>query len=102
MSQVSVIAKLKAKEGKRDDLVAAMAPLVEHTAEESGTLTYTLHSDAADADVVWVYELYSDKDALTAHSGTDEMKAFIAGIREVIAGAPEMWFLAPLTGKGIE
>ena len=64
MPKVAVLAKMTAKEGQGPVLLEALSGMIEAVGGEAGTEIYALHSDAASADVVWFYELYSDKDAL--------------------------------------
>lgn len=101
MSKIAVIAKLTARSGRRDELVAALAPLSEAVEGEEGTQIYAVHLDAGDADVVWFYELYTDQDALAAHSGSEAMKAAGGALGELLAGAPEITLLSPVRAKGI-
>ena len=75
MSKVSAIVKLTAQPGKRDELSAAFKTMLDHVESEAGTLIYILHSDNGEEDVLWFYELYTDNDALGAHSGSDTMKS---------------------------
>lgn len=101
MSIVSVIAKVTAQPGKRADVVAGMAPMMEHVESEPGTVTYILLEDAADGDVLWLYEQYTDQSAFDAHAGSDTMKALGASIGPFMAGRPELFFCRPVTGKGL-
>ncbi len=101
MSRVSVIAKLTAQEGKRADLVAGMAPMMDHVETEGGTLKYILMEDGADENVVWLYEEYADQAALEAHGVSDVMKALGADIGPFMAGRPELFFCNPVRGKGL-
>ena len=71
MSTIAVIAKITTQPGKRADVIAGMASMLAHVESEPGTLVYTLLEDQAEADVMWVYEEYSDKAALDAHSSSD-------------------------------
>ena len=71
MPKVAVLAKMTAKEGQGPVLLEALSGMIEAVGGEAGTEIYALHSDAASADVVWFYELYSDKDALGIHSGSE-------------------------------
>lgn len=98
---VALIAKLTAKAGQRDDLVAALQPVVDAVHGEEGTLTYVLNLDVKDEDVVWFYELYADKDALKAHSTSDAMTAAIPQLGEVLAGGMELIRVTPVAGKGV-
>ena len=75
MPKVAAIAKLTAAEGQRDALVKVMDQLIDAAADEAGTEIYVLHLVAKNQDVIWFYELYTDNDALAAHSSSDTMKA---------------------------
>ncbi len=101
MSKVAVIAKIPAQPGKRDELVAALQAALDNAEGEADTLTYILHEDLADADVVWFYELYTDQDALVAHGTSDAFKAIGAALRPFAAGRPELTMLKPVGGKGL-
>ncbi len=100
MSKISVIAKIVAKEGKRDELVAAFGDYFPQVGSEDGTLVYAISLDNADDVTVWVYELYSDGDALKGHSSSDAFKAFGAKLGGVLAGAPELHMCTPVHAKG--
>jgi quinol monooxygenase YgiN len=101
MSKVIVLAKIPAQEGKRADLVAGMAPMMEHVETEEGTLQYILCEDAADENAVWMYEVYADQAAFEAHGSSDTMKALGGAIGPFLAGRPELTFLSPVRGKGL-
>lgn len=98
---MAAFVKLQAQPGKRDELVAAFEGLLTAVKEEAGTLLYALHTDDNDADVVWFYELYSDKAAQEAHSGSDAMKATFPKLAGLLAGRPEMNMATPVGGKGV-
>ena len=101
MSKVALIVKLPIKEGQRDDFLAAFSQGIATAETEPGTLMYIAHKDAAEANTVWIYELYTDNDALGAHGGSDAFKALGAAIGPFLDGKPEMHFLTPHEGKGL-
>ena len=101
MSKVSAIVKLTAQPGKRDELSAAFKTMLDHVESEAGTLIYILHSDNGEEDVLWFYELYTDNDALGAHSGSDTMKALGPSLAGLLAARPEMHLVTPIGGKGL-
>jgi len=101
MSNVTVLAKITAQEGKRDELIAGMAPMMEHVESEPGTLQYILSTDAQDENVVWMYEVYEDQASFEAHGSSDVMKALGPAIGPFLAGRPELIFLSPVRGKGL-
>ncbi|MCO5328939.1 MAG: antibiotic biosynthesis monooxygenase [Ilumatobacteraceae bacterium] len=101
MSKVAMWVRLPLKPGVRDEAAAAFQTAVDNVQSEDGTLLYILHAEDADADALFVYELYTGQDALVAHSSADWFKAFGPTLAPFMAGRPEMHFLAPLTGKGL-
>ncbi len=101
MSKPSVIAKLTAKPGQRDQIVAAFDKMLTAVAAESGTEAYTINLDRADENTVWIFELYTDDDALTSHSGSDAMGALITDIGSILDGAPLLVTADYHAGKGL-
>lgn len=101
MAKIAVWAKIPAAPGKRDELAAALQTALDTARSESGTIYYILHTDAKDPDALFMYELYEDQDALTAHVGSDAFKALGPAITPFLGGAPEMTFLGPIGGKGL-
>jgi quinol monooxygenase YgiN len=101
MSKIAVIAKITCKPGERDAAATGLQPMLDHVETEPGTLRYVLLQDNADADVLWMYELYDDNDALTVHSGSEAMRALGHAIGAHLAGRPELIFTTPIGGKGL-
>ena len=101
MSQVCLIAKLPAAEGKGAELAEAFKAAFEHVNKEDGTRYYILHADAANADVLYVYEMYENQDAATAHMTADWFAPFGKSLAPFMGGRPEMTFLTPIVGKGL-
>ena len=101
MPKVALLAKITAKEGQRDALVAAFQDLFQAVEQESGTLVYAIHTAQDDPAVVWFYELYSDQDALKTHGASDAMKAAGPKLAPLMAGRRELIMLNPVTAKGV-
>jgi quinol monooxygenase YgiN len=101
MSKVSVIAKITAAEGKRDELASKLQFALDHAADEPGTLAYSLHADAKDEAVLWMYELYENQGALDAHMGADWFKELGPMLAGLVGNRPELIFCTPLAGKGL-
>ena len=102
MTQVAVVAKLTAAEGKSEELTAAIAALVAPVRdEEPGTLVYAAAQDTADANVFWFYEFYGSADAAAAHSTGQALAAAAERMRGLLAAAPEVHRLTPIAGKGL-
>jgi quinol monooxygenase YgiN len=101
MSKIAALAKLTTVDGKRDEAIAAFAPMFDHVREnEAGTLVYALHKDQGDPNVLWFYELYDGQESLTAHSSSETMKSL--KLKGLLAGRPELTLLDPAVAKGID
>lgn len=100
MSQISVIVKLVAAPGKRDELLAAFAGFLPTVEAEEGTLVYSVHSDSADQDAVWITEVYADEAALAAHNSSDAFKAFGGSLVALLGGPAEFHMAVPAMAKG--
>lgn len=101
MSKLAVIAKLTCQEGKRDELVRAMADYHPQVESEDGTLVYAVHEDKGDDAVVWVYEIYEEQGDLDAHMGSDAFKSLGASLGGLLAAPPDIMMMTPTHGKGV-
>jgi quinol monooxygenase YgiN len=102
MTQVAVIAKLTAVEGKSEELAAAIGDLVTQVQDaEPSTLVYAAAQDAADPNVFWFYEFYGSAEAATEHSTGDALARAGKQMHGLLAGPPEVHRLTPIAGKGV-
>jgi quinol monooxygenase YgiN len=101
MSKVAAVAKLTAKPGERDLLAKALQGALDNAHTEPGTLVYALHTDAKEADVLWMCELYESQAALDAHMNGEVFKGLGPVIGPHLGGRPELHFITPIGGKGV-
>jgi len=85
-----VVARLKAKNGKEEEMEKAFRGMVGKVEKEEGTLVYTLHRSQKDPSVFLLYEKYKDKDALSHHSSTPYFKELLGLLGPLFEGAPEI------------
>jgi quinol monooxygenase YgiN len=97
MSKPSFFAKLTAKPGKRDEVVAAFDKMLSAVADEAGTLVYSVHLDNADENALWIFELYTDDEAMAAHSSSAAMATLFGDISQLLGDGP---LLVPTTSNG--
>jgi quinol monooxygenase YgiN len=100
MAKVSMLAKVRVKEGKGDELVAAFAAMFDQVEREPGTEVYALNRAKDDPDVFWFYELYADTDALAAHGSSDAMAKAGPAFGPLIADS-ELILGEPVRAKGL-
>jgi quinol monooxygenase YgiN len=102
MAQRSMFVKLVFQPGRRDEAIEVLSTMIPLVAGEPGTLVYSFHTDDADEDVVWVFELYADADALATHGGSDAIKDMFGRIGGLFAEAPTMVMATPTaSSKGL-
>ncbi len=99
--KVSFIARLKAKPGERDAIVAAFEKFLVAVEAEEGTEVYSIHLDKADADTLWVFEVYTDQAAQDAHGASEDFMVLLGAIGDLLGDAPGMYALDPVAAKGI-
>jgi quinol monooxygenase YgiN len=85
MSHVAVMARFRAKEGKMDELLEALAPLLDQADAEPGTLVYAMNRSTKDPDLLFFYELYADRDAFHTHARSETMAASGPVLAELVA-----------------
>ena len=78
MAKTALLAKLTAKDGQRDALLAVIADLgMKNVSGEPGTEVYAAHKDQNDSNIIEEAqnESRSDQDGLMSHrSGTSSMR----------------------------
>ena len=93
-----LIGKFKAVAGKRDELIAI---LLADTGAMPGCLSYTVAEDAADADGIWITEVWTDKAAHRASLELPSVQAAIAKGRPLIASFEAHHEVRPVGGMGL-
>jgi quinol monooxygenase YgiN len=93
-----LIGQMKAAPGKRDELVAILS---ESTDGMPGCLSYIVAKDAADADALWITEVWTDKDSHAASLKLPAVQAAIAKARPIIAGFGHRFETVPMSGHGL-
>jgi quinol monooxygenase YgiN len=93
-----LIGQMRAAPGKRAELAAI---LLEGTGAMPGCLSYVVAEDPADADMLWITEVWDSRES---HAGSLELPAVQAAIakgRPMIAGFGQRFETVPLGGAGL-
>ena len=93
-----LIGKMLAVPGARDALAAA---LLEGTGDMPGCLSYVVAVDPADADALWITEVWDSAESHRASLQLPAVRAAIAKGRPLIAGFGERYETIPLGGAGL-
>jgi quinol monooxygenase YgiN len=93
-----LIGKMHAVTGQRDALVAI---LLESTQAMPGCLSYVIATDPADADGLWITEVWDHATSHKASLALPAVQAAIAKARPLIAGFSNRVETAPIGGYGL-
>jgi len=94
---IVVAAKLKAAQGKEDELEKEIRKLVPKVLKDPGTISYVVHRKADAPNEFFVYEKYESGEALKLHSSTEHFKDFSKAIASLLDGRPEVGIYKELT-----
>jgi quinol monooxygenase YgiN len=83
---LTVVATMRAKAGKEDELRAALESVIEETLKEEGNVNYDLHQGVDDPAVFTFYENWRSKADLEQHLQSPHMRAGLAGLPELVEG----------------
>jgi quinol monooxygenase YgiN len=92
-----LIGKMTATPGQRDALTAI---LLENLGTNPGCLSYIVAHDPADADAVWVTEVWTDEAAHRASLQVPEVKAAILRAMQLMATFADALVTTPVGGVG--
>ena len=93
-----LIGKIRVLPGQRDALVAI---LLDGVSGMSGCLSYVVARDAADADAVWITEVWDRQESHKASLTLPSVQQAIARARPMIAGFGERFETKPVGGYGL-
>jgi quinol monooxygenase YgiN len=93
-----LISKIKTTAGQRDALIAI---LIEGTSAMPGCLSYVVASDTADAEAIWVTEVWDSRASHQASLSLPSVQQAIAKGRPMIAGFGGRFETEPVGGHGL-
>jgi quinol monooxygenase YgiN len=93
-----LIGKMRARPGKRDALLAI---LLKSSDAMPGCLSYVVATDPADADAIWITEVWIDAASHKSSLALPSVQAAIAEARPMIAGFDSSVATEPVGGVGI-
>ncbi|MDX1747728.1 MAG: putative quinol monooxygenase [Halobacteriales archaeon] len=78
------------KPARRSDAIELFAEVAQGSRAEPGCLEYRVATDIEDENVIQIFELYEDEDAIEAHRETDHYGMFAAHIDDLVSGEREV------------
>lgn len=93
-----LIGKMRTVAGKRDELIAI---LLEGTGSMPGCLSYIVATDPADADAIWITEVWDSEASHKASLQLPSVRDAITRGRPLIAGFDAQTVTTPVGGFGL-
>ncbi|SNY99957.1 putative quinol monooxygenase [Flagellimonas pacifica] len=91
--QLTIVAKIWAKEGKRDFIKSELIKLIAITKAEEGCINYDLHEDNEDPNVFLFYENWTSRELWQQHMKAKHLEEYM----EATEGAVEKFTLNEMT-----
>ncbi|SDQ48106.1 putative quinol monooxygenase [Quadrisphaera sp. DSM 44207] len=83
---LTVVATMRAKPGKEDELREALTSLVEPTTKEQGFVNYDLHQSIEDPAEFAFYENWERGEDLDAHLSAPHLQRFVSVMGDLLDG----------------
>jgi quinol monooxygenase YgiN len=93
-----LIGRMSAMPGQRDALIAI---LLDGVTDMPGCLSYVLAKDPADADAIWITEVWIDEHSHRASLKLPAVQRAISGGKPLIAGFGQRTVTEPVGGHGL-
>lgn len=96
---ITVIAKLKAQEGKEDEALALCKEMVQGVEkDEPDVIAYLCHQSKKDPAEIIFYEVYPNEEALANHRKTEHMAKMNKSYMGLFSGAPDIQMVERVEG----
>jgi len=87
---LSVVAHIKAKPGKQEDVRRVLLTLIEPTRAEDGCVQYDLHVHSTDPGRFVFYENWTSREHLDRHLASSHLAAAVGTVGEWLAEPPSI------------
>ncbi len=99
MSKVSVFAKFTCREGKSEEMDAALRAIVAASESVEGVESYSYHR--GEKGTYWFFALMSSMEAAQGHAANEAMQAAMPALMELLAAPPDMAMTTPIAANGL-
>ena len=97
VSEVVVVARARAREGKQQEMEQALREAMAPTHEEAGCFRYALHRGIEDDRTFVMIERWRSKEELDQHLATAHIQKLFAALGSVVEAQPEILVLSPIS-----
>ncbi len=97
--QIVLIARLKVKDDKVDELKKAGLAIVEASRDEAGNINYDIHQCIEDETVFFWHETWASKASIDEHFATPFFGEFFKTVEQIAAEPPQITLTRMITEK---
>ena len=90
MSELTIVAKFRAKTGAAELLFSHLIQLVEPSRRDEGCINYDLHRSTEDENLFLFYENWNSKELWGKHMQTEHLRSFKERAKNLIE-SNELW-----------
>ena len=90
--QLTVLARIKAKKGREEEVLREILSLIEPTRSEEGCITYDLHRGQDEPALFCLYENWRSRRDLDEHLATPYLQAFLGKAPVLLAEPVDLSF----------
>lgn len=102
MGELALFIRSKAQPGKRDEIQALYTEILAPRADENDAQQVVVWAaDQHDPDAFYLFELYTDGEALGANAQSSWFADYMAKAGPLLAGEPEVAMADPRWSKGL-
>jgi len=94
--RIGLLVRIQSHPGARLALLDALNDYCENLDQEPGTEAFMIALDPSDEDVIWLYEWFTDQEALDAHRSSDAFADLMHRMPELVAVPPGVLPINPL------
>ena len=93
---LTVIAKVKAKSDKIEEVKSELLALINPTHQEEGCVSYDLHQSNSDPSLFFFYENWTDQEKLDKHLSSQHLQHFVTKVSGFLDDAVEINLMTKL------
>ncbi|MCD8041733.1 MAG: antibiotic biosynthesis monooxygenase [Tannerellaceae bacterium] len=83
---IKIVAKATVKEGKREEFIRVVQPMITGSQAEEGNISYNLFEDLDDKNTLTFIEEWKDLAAIDTHNNSAHFQAGVSAISDLIEG----------------
>lgn len=82
--KLTIVAKILAKEEKRDFVKSELLKLIDHTRAEKGCINYDLHQDIENPNLFLFFENWENKELWQTHMNNEHLAQYIKATEDSV------------------